>query len=80
MNKYYYTPKSGKTLARQKRMTKKLSPTEAHVIVKDYVKIKQGKHKAFRTIQNLVQTRKISRNVPSKQLKKFNDLRKELHP
>jgi len=44
MTKHYYTAKSGKTLARQKRMTKKLSPTEAHVIVRDYVKIKEGTH------------------------------------
>ncbi len=79
MNKYYYTPKSGKTLVRQKRMTKKLSPTEAHVIVKDYVKIKQGKHRAFSTVQELLDVRKISRNVPSKQLRKFENLREELH-
>jgi len=44
MKKHYYTPKSGKVLARQKRMTKKLSPTEAHVIIKDYVKIQASRH------------------------------------
>ena len=80
MKKTYYTPKSGKTLARQNRMTKKLWPTEAHVIVKDYVKIKAGKHKYFKEVNDLLKSRKISRNVPSKLLIKFHNLREELHP
>ena len=80
MQKYYYSPKSGKTLARQIRMTKKLSPTEAHLIVKDYVKIKEGKHKYFGTVNALTAERNISRNVPSKLLTKFHRQWKELHP
>lgn len=78
--KSYYVPKSGKTLARQNRMTKKLWATEAHLIVKDYVKIKKGKHKYFKQVKDLLKERKISRNVPSKLHTKFHKLWKELHP
>ncbi len=80
MKETYYRPKSGKTLVRQKRMTKKLWPTEAHVIVKDYMKIKAGKHKYFREVKDLIKERKVSRNVPSKLLTKFHMQWKELHP
>ena len=80
MKKSYYITKSGKTLARQKRMTKKLWPTEAHVIVKDYVKLKEGRHKYFSEVKELIKTRKVSRNVPSKLLTKFRRLWEELHP
>ncbi len=80
MKKSYYSLKSGKTLSRQKRMKKKLWPTEAHVIVKDYVKIKSWKHKYFKEVKELTKERNVSRNVPSKLLTKFHKLWKELHP
>ncbi len=79
MKKYYYKFKSGKTLIRQKRMTKKLSPTEAHLIVKDYIKIQAGRHKVFRTVKELLKARWISRNVPSKLVTKFKLLWWELY-
>lgn len=80
MLKYvYYTPKSGKTLARQPRMTRKLSPTQAHVIVKDYVKIQSWDHRTFAMVKDLLIARNISRNVPSKLLKRFHMLREEFH-
>ena len=80
MQKHYYTKKSGKTLSRQNRMTKKLWPTESHLIVKDYLKIKAWKHKYFKEVKALASTRKVSRNVPSKLFIKFQKLWKELHP
>lgn len=60
-------------------MTKKLWPTEAHLIVKDYVKIKEGKHKYFETVAAMTTERKISRNVPSKLFAKFLKQWGELH-
>ena len=50
------------------------------MIVKDYVKIKAGKHKYFTDVKGLIEERKISRNVPSKLLTKFEHLWEELHP
>lgn len=80
MSKHYYTPKSGKTLARQNRMTKKLSPTQAHVIVKDYMKIQSWKHSTFQSVKELCKARWITRNVPNKLYNRFSELRKLFYP
>lgn len=50
------------------------------MIVKDYVKIKKNNHKYFKEVKDLIKERKVSRNVPSKLLRKFHILWKELHP
>ncbi len=77
--KSYYSPKSWSCLIRQNRMTKKLSPPQAHLIVKDYIKIKKGKHSTFETVQDLLVARRIKgRNTPNRLKNKFDKLRKEL--
>jgi hypothetical protein len=76
----YYSKKSGSTLIRQNRMTNKLSPPQAYEIVKDYLKIQAQNHSTFNTVKDLLDARKISRNVPSKLLKKFHILWNDLNP
>jgi len=61
-------------------MTKKLSPLQAHQVVKDYVSIKAGKHSTFTCVKDLLVARKISRNLPGKLRKRFDTLWKEFHP
>ena len=78
--KHHYSPKSGKTLARQNRMRKKLAPTEAHQVVKDYIRIKAGKHSTFMSVNDLLVVRKVSRNLPRKMKKRFDILWKEFYP
>lgn len=78
--KSYYSPKSWSILIRQNRMTNKLSPSQAHLIVKDYIKIKKGTHSIFNTVKDLLVWRKIKwRNTPSKLKNKYDRLWKELY-
>ena len=61
-------------------MTKKLSPPQAHQIVKDYVRIKANKHSTFTCVKDLLVARKISRNLPGKLRKRFDLLWQEFRP
>lgn len=76
----YYVKKSGSTLVRQNRMIKKLSPTQAFEIVKDYRKIQTKSHSTFDTVKDLLIARNISRNVPSKLLQRYKTLWSEIYP
>lgn len=75
----YYSKKSWSTLVREERMIKKFSPPQAHVIVKDYVKILAWEHSTFSCVKDLLNARNISRNAPSKLKKKFDLYWSELH-